>query len=362
LPVGISFYTFQTISYTIDVYLGKIKPEKHFGIYAVYVSFFPQLVAGPIERAKHLLPQLLAKHAFKYERVVSGLRLILWGLFKKVVIADRLAVFVDSVYGDVSSYSGPFLFFATFLFAFQIYCDFSGYIDIARGSAKVLGINLIKNFKRPFLATSVAEFWRRWHISLSSWFQDYVFTPLFRFISRKNIFKNLKSKYRHLIVFAISMLLGEALLGLWHGANWTFILFGIYYGILISIYYVIRDWYEKMFSPVKIFITFLLTLIGWIFFRANSIADLSYILNNLFVGWSLRSVQQVFFEYGYNVTLISFVFFLGFFIIQYLKEKKYPIYFYALPIYLRWSIYFITIYSILIFGTFGANEFIYFQF
>ena len=178
LPVGISFYTFQTLSYTIDVYRRRIKPERHFGIFAVYVSFFPQLVAGPIERGKNLLPQFLEKHYFDYIRVTNGLKLMLWGFFKKIVIADRLAVVVNAVYNNPTEFTGAPLILATVFFAFQIYCDFSGYSDIAIGTAQVMGYNLMDNFKRPYFAGSISEFWQRWHISLSTWFRDYLYIPL----------------------------------------------------------------------------------------------------------------------------------------------------------------------------------------
>ena len=178
LPVGISFYTFQTLSYTIDIYRGKIKPERHLGIFAVYVSFFPQLVAGPIERAKNLLPQFFEKHYFRYKDTVDGLRLMLWGFFKKIVIADRLAIIVNSIYNNPIEQTGPLLILATVLFAFQIYCDFSGYSDIAIGSARIMGFKLMTNFRRPYFSRSINEFWKRWHISLSSWFKDYLYIPL----------------------------------------------------------------------------------------------------------------------------------------------------------------------------------------
>ena len=218
LPMGISFYTFQAASYTIDVYRGTIKPERHFGIFALFVMFFPQLVAGPIERSENLLPQFYEKHKFDFERIISGLRIMMWGFFKKIVIADRAATAVNAIYNSAQSYSGLYLVIATVLFAFQIYCDFSGYSDIAKGCARVLGFRLMDNFKNPYLSGSIKEFWRRWHISLSTWFMDYIYIPL-----GGNRAGKLK-KYRNLIVtFLIS--------GLWHGANWTFVLWGGIHGI-----------------------------------------------------------------------------------------------------------------------------------
>lgn len=215
LPVGISFYTFQTLSYVIDVYRGDIAAERNFGIYAAYVSFFPQLVAGPIERPSNLLPQIKEDHVFNIENADYGVRLILWGLFKKMLIADNLAVFVDLVFEDIYSYSGGAILIATLFFTIQIYCDFSGYSDIARGSAKLFGIELMENFKSPYFSTSVKDFWGRWHISLSSWFKDYLYIPL-----GGNRVKKIRNCVNVLITFLVS--------GLWHGANWNFVVWGGY--------------------------------------------------------------------------------------------------------------------------------------
>ena len=218
LPVGISFYTFQTLSYTIDIYRGKTIPESHLGIFALYVSFFPQLVAGPIERSNNLLPQFKRYYYFEYNRVVSGLRLMLFGLFKKVVIADRLAEHVNQVYNSPDQYFGISIIMATILFAFQIYCDFSGYSDIAIGAARVMGIRLMINFNLPYSSRSISEFWKRWHISLSSWFKDYFYIAL-----GGNRVVKWKWYYNLLLTFLVS--------GLWHGANWTFLLWGLLHGI-----------------------------------------------------------------------------------------------------------------------------------
>ncbi|MCE7945771.1 MAG: MBOAT family protein, partial [Chlorobi bacterium CHB1] len=217
LPVGISFYTFQTLSYTIDVYRSEKTPERNFIKFALYVTFFPQLVAGPIERSTRLLPQFDHEHKFDANRVVSGLRLMLWGFFKKLVIADRLALYVNEVYNNPADYTGLPVIIATYFFAFQIYCDFSAYSDIAIGAARVLGFDLMKNFRQPYLAQSIGEFWKRWHISLSTWFRDYLYIPLGgNRVSRLRWYVNLMA------VFLIS--------GLWHGANWTFVVWGALHG------------------------------------------------------------------------------------------------------------------------------------
>ena len=220
LPVGISFYTFQSMSYTIDVYRRVTTPEKHLGYFAVYVSFFPQLVAGPIERSNHLLPQFREDRQATSAEMVAGLRLMLWGAFKKIVIADQISVVVNTVYETPQEYSGPFLLLATFFFAMQIYCDFSGYSDIAIGCAKTMGFDLMTNFRRPYFASSLGEFWRRWHISLSTWFRDYVYFPLGgNRVAPWAVYLNI------LTVFIIS--------GLWHGAAWTFIIWGLIHGLIL---------------------------------------------------------------------------------------------------------------------------------
>ena len=219
LPVGISFYTFQTLSYCIDVYRGDIKAEKHFGYYATFVSFFPQLVAGPIERPDNLLPQLRKEKEFDYNKAVYGLKLMTVGFFKKIVVADNLAYYVDMVYNDLSYYQGFALVLAAFFFTIQIYCDFSGYSDIAKGSAKLLNIDLMDNFKTPYFSTTIKEFWSRWHISLSSWFKDYVYIPLGG---------NRCSKLRHYFNLLATFLVS----GLWHGANITFVIWGGIHGLL----------------------------------------------------------------------------------------------------------------------------------
>ena len=239
LPVGISFYTFQTLSYTIDIFRGRIKPEKHLGIFAVYVSFFPQLVAGPIERAKNLLPQFYVKHKFKYDRAVSGARLMLWGFFKKMVIADTVAITVNMVFNNPSAYSGTYLILATIFFAIQIYCDFSGYSDIAIGAARMMGFDLMQNFRMPYLSKSIREFWKRWHISLSTWFRDYLYYPL---IGKKiTIFK---LYFCIFLVFLIS--------GLWHGANWTFLIWGGLHGFYLTFAAITKNFRKKITDIFRI--------------------------------------------------------------------------------------------------------------
>ena len=286
LPVGISFYTFQTLSYVIDVYRGKVDPERHFGYYALYVSFFPQLVAGPIERPENLLPQLREKHTFNWNSTASGLRKMLIGFFKKVVVADLLAVYVNSVYNAPEESTGLGVLIATVLFSFQIYCDFSGYTDIAIGCAEIMGIRLMQNFDRPYISESIKEFWRRWHISLSSWFKDYVYFPLGG--SRCKLPRHMLNIF---IVFLVS--------GLWHGAAWTFVLWGALHGIYQIIGHFTKGPREKLWRLIHVdpdcravrilkkVNTFILVSFAWIFFRANSFADLGVLLSKLFTDWSV---------------------------------------------------------------------------
>jgi D-alanyl-lipoteichoic acid acyltransferase DltB (MBOAT superfamily) len=268
LPVGISFYTFQTLSYVIDVYRGDVDVENNFGIYAAYISFFPQLVAGPIERARNLLPQIKGRKSFDYEQATYGLKLIAWGLFKKMLIADMLSPYVDQVFSDVGSYGGLSLIIASVFFSFQIYCDFSGYSDMAVGIAKLFGIDIMFNFRAPYFAKSVREFWSRWHISLSTWFRDYVYIPL-----GGNRCTKLRNSFNLMITFLVS--------GLWHGANWTFIVWGGIHGVAQII--------EKRFIKKKpgiignIFV-FALVVVAFVFFRAETIGDAFYVIIHYFDG------------------------------------------------------------------------------
>ena len=286
LPVGISFYTFQTLSYVIDVYRGDVKTEPNFFFYALYVVFFPQLVAGPIERPNNLIPQLHEHHRLNWENTRNGLRKMLIGFFKKVVVADLLATYVNAVYNDAANATGLGVVIATVLFAVQIYCDFAGYTDIAIGCAEIMGIHLMQNFNRPYISESIPEFWRRWHISLSSWFKDYIYFPLGG--SRCSLWKNLRNI---LIVFMVS--------GLWHGAAWTFVIWGALHGMYQVIGKLLKPVREKIVDVLHISrdskglhiyrkcVTFVLVCFAWIFFRANSMADAMLLVKKLFTDWSL---------------------------------------------------------------------------
>lgn len=281
LPIGLSFHTFQAMSYTIEVYRGKQKAERHFGIYALYVMFYPQLVAGPIERPQNLLHQFYEKHKFVFNRVVDGLKLMVWGFFMKLVVADRLAIYVDAAYNNPGQHTGLTLIIATVFFAFQIYCDFAGYSNIAIGAARVMGFKLMTNFNTPYFSSSISEFWKRWHISLSTWFKDYLYISLGgNKVSIPRWYFNL------FFVFAVS--------GLWHGANWTFIIWGALNGFYLVFAIISDKWRTKagqLFRLYKIpgvnhilqvFITFLLVCFSWIFFRANNVHDAFLIIDKIF--------------------------------------------------------------------------------
>ena len=273
LPVGISFYTFQTMSYTIDIYRKKLEPTKDFISFASFVSFFPQLVAGPIERASNLLPQILKKREFQYDQVIQGLKLILWGMFKKVVIADSLAPIVDDIFSNYQDFGGGTLWLGAIYFSFQIYCDFSGYSDIAIGTSKLFGFELMSNFKFPYFSRNIGEFWRKWHISLSTWFRDYLYIPLGG--SQEGKWKSIRNIF---IIFLVS--------GFWHGANWTFIFWGLFHSILFLPTFMFnknRNYTSSIIAAntllpslkefINVVTTFLLVTIGWVFFRSESIGD-----------------------------------------------------------------------------------------
>jgi len=366
LPIGLSFHTFQAMSYTIEVYRGNQKAEKHFGIYALYVMFYPQLVAGPIERPQNMLHQFQEKHYFNYERATDGLKLMLWGVFKKVVIADRLSIMVNEVYNHVDSYQGIPLILATVFFAFQIYCDFSGYSDIALGSAEVMGFKLMQNFNTPYFAKSIGEFWTRWHISLSTWFRDYLYIPLGgNRVTKWRWYSNL------FVVFLVS--------GLWHGANWTFVIWGALHGlyqILGVATQKIKDKVQQIYASIGLInayglvstlVTFTLVCFAWIFFRANSFADAFYIVKHL----SFTSLDIVNDTRGKDLYLgiPLWRFFLSIFGIVFLLVTEYfnrsaarvPL-FYASNKVVRWGSMYMVILAILILGYFETNEFIYFQF
>lgn len=361
LPLGLSFHTFQAMSYTIEVYRGKQKAERHFGIYSLYVMFYPQLVAGPIERPQNLLHQFYDVHRFNYEDMTTGLRQMAWGLFKKVVIADRLAAVVNMAYADPHQHNGLALLIAVLFFAFQIYCDFSGYSDIAIGAARTMGFRLMNNFDTPYQSASIAEFWQRWHISLSTWFKDYLYIPL-----GGNRVKVARWYANLFVVFLIS--------GLWHGANWTFIIWGalhsfyLIFGLLTKR---IRQKAAKMLRLNKIpflsvIVTFILTTIAWIFFRAPDITTAVYIIKSIYSGIP-NMVHHRLNLNDMNVngsTLLLCFVLIAFLLVAESLQRKFKLIqmFRTWPVYYRWPVYFIFVLSILSLGVFENSQFIYFQF
>lgn len=352
LPVGISFYTFQAIGYSIDVYRGRLGAEHNIITYALFVSFFPQLVAGPIERANNLLPQFHTKHVFDEKKVTDGLKLMLWGFFMKVCVADRLGTYVDPIYDNVENYGGCSLLIATVLFAFQIYCDFCGYSLIAIGSAKCMGFSLMDNFRRPYLSISVKEFWKRWHISLSTWFMDYVYIPLGG--NRVPLLRNL---FNLLVTFLIS--------GLWHGANWTFVIWGGIHGMYLIIEklftkFVKTEQYETWPARIlKVIWCFSSVSFAWIFFRADNIPNAVTIIHRIFMDFQLENINI---GKG-NMFILSLVM-LAVLIVKDVLDEYLPG---KLSLFsnkhrsVRWFTYYLIIAMILVMAT-PSQNFIYFQF
>lgn len=373
LPVGISFYTFQALSYTMDVYHEELPVEKNFFRYALFVSFFPQLVAGPIERSKNLLTQLEKPNSFSFENMRSGLLMMLWGFFQKLVIADRAAIFVDYVYNNFQGYVGYPLVIATLLFAIQIYCDFGGYSCIAIGAAQVLGIQLMQNFRQPYFATSIGDFWRRWHISLSTWFRDYLYFPMGG--SRCGV---VRRNWNLMVTFIVS--------GAWHGANWTYIIWGTLNGCFQIIERSLKnlprrlqhlihveDCHRRSFSRrfLKTVTTFFLINLTWVFFRAETVADAMDILHRIFSVNNLWIFTDgTLFRLGLDAiefcTLIAAIAVLFVVDLSHEKGLKLRETLYKQELWFRWLVYFAALFAVLILGIYGeqynASAFVYFQF
>jgi alginate O-acetyltransferase complex protein AlgI len=360
LPIGLSFHTFQSLSYVVEVYRGNQKAERRFVNYATYVMFFPQLVAGPIERPQNLLHQFYEQHDFDYERIAAGLKRMAWGFFKKLVVADRLALYVNDVYGAPQNCNGLQLTIATFFFAYQIYCDFSGYSDIALGAAQVLGFKLMENFKTPYYSKSISEFWHRWHISLSTWFRDYMYIPLGG--SRKGLPRWI---FAIMITFAVS--------GLWHGASWTYVAWGCLNGAYLLIGRVTKDWRDRLFNTIGVRekamlrqtimlgSTFALTNLGWIVFRARSMGDAWYVLTHLFRGWNLHEIGTEQFLLRQMPVAMGSVVLLE--LAQLLNGRVFiPSLIRKVPTMPRWALYAAFVLTVVMFGIYRKTQFIYFQF
>jgi alginate O-acetyltransferase complex protein AlgI len=365
LPIGLSFHTFQAMSYTIEVYRGNQKAEKHFGIYALYVMFYPQLVAGPIERPQNVIHQFYEKFDFDYDRVVSGIRLMLWGLFKKVVIADRIAILTDATFNNPKEHEPVSLLIASVFFSFQIFCDFSGYSDIALGSARVMGFDLMRNFNRPYQAQSISEFWKRWHISLSTWFRDYLYISL-----GGNRVSVARWYFNLFFVFLVS--------GFWHGANWTFVIWGALHGFYLIFALIFEKYINFSFlnavpSPVRrvsnVAITFFLVTFAWIFFRANNVNDAIFIIKKI-AECKIGDFKDVLTDaiplsetFKRIDLLITVLLILTLETVHYFQStKNIERLFLHTPKTLRWSVYYFLILIILILGVFENRNFIYFQF
>jgi alginate O-acetyltransferase complex protein AlgI len=366
-PVGISFYVFQIVSYSIDVYRGQIAPEKHIGIFALYVAFFPKLLAGPIERAKQFLIQFHQLQRWDWERVTGGLKLMVWGLFKKVVIADRIAALVDPIFTNPGEFTGPSFALASFLYTFQIYCDFSGYTDTAIGISQVFGYKLMDNFNRPYSARSIAEFWRRWHISLSTWLRDYLYIPL-----GGNRIAPVRLYYNIIIVFLIC--------GFWHGANWTFISWGLIHGLYLVFGHLTRKARARIAQAtgigrngfihkgLQISMTFILVSLAWIFFRAASLSDAVYIFSHLYTGWidifDANAMRSIILMRRPVINILITVLSLLFLWFVHLAEEhgNMRYLFGTKPLWFRWSVYYIMLTAVLLLSAPDTQKFIYFQF
>ena len=372
LPIGLSFHTFQAMSYTIEVYRGKQKAERHFGIYSLYVMFYPQLVAGPIERPQNVLHQFYEKFDFDYQRVTDGLKLMAWGMFKKVVIADRLALMVNQVYDNPFDQKGIPLIVATTLFSIQIFCDFSGYSDIALGSAQVMGFDLMKNFDRPYFSKTISEFWRRWHISLSTWFRDYLYISL-----GGNRVSKWRREYNLFIVFLVS--------GIWHGASWNFVIWGAMHGFYLIFANLTVDFRNKvvdiiglkklpfLYKIIQILTVFCLTSFAWIFFRAVDFKSAYYIATHLFsgVGEQLSQLtnrsfinKNIFLGQGFaNFAMVVFSLLVMETVHFYQRGQRLRTVVSQKPLLFRWALYYGIVLAILFLGMFDAPaQFIYFQF
>lgn len=346
LPVGISFYTFQALGYSIDVYRGTTKVERDFATYALFVSFFPQLVAGPIERSNNLLPQFKQQHRFDYEAVLSGVKLMVWGYFMKLALADRCGIYVDAIFNNVDKHNGGSYLVASLLFPFQIYGDFAGYSLIAIGVARVMGFRLMENFRRPYFATSVGEFWHRWHISLSTWFKDYVYIPL-----GGNRVGRLRNYFNLLVTFVIS--------GIWHGANWTFFLWGTLHGFLLCIEKALGIGKQKFTGINKFFhwaVTFVLVCLAWILFRANNLSDAMMVIKGIFTNPGVPKPEYAnFIAIGMAMTILL--------IKEFADEYQWPVRVADSKSWIVRHVYLVMMIAyIILFGVLGGDQFIYFQF
>jgi alginate O-acetyltransferase complex protein AlgI len=359
ISVGVSYFTFQAISYLIDVYWGDQEPEMHLGHFALYMAFFPKLLQGPIERAHHFLPQVRNRLKLDYTKVRSGMLLFALGLFSKVVIADRIARYVNSVYDNVHSYTGLSLILATYCYAIQIYFDFAGYTDMARGAARIFNLDLTENFNHPYAAASVTDFWRRWHISFSRWIFDYIFKPL-----------QLQWRNWHTAGTAAALIVTFFASGVWHGASWGFVIWGLVHGIYLATAVLCRPWQKRLhhslgvqksrwYHALQVIITFNLVSFAWIFFRANNLRDAWYVVAHLATPLArFARSAEIFGGPGTHSVFLC----LGLMVLFVQGRERMPI-IQQRPFWIRWSFYFAILYCIAMFGIWGTNEqFVYFAF
>jgi alginate O-acetyltransferase complex protein AlgI len=369
LPLGLSYFTFTVMSYQIEVKRKTIQPETHFGYFSIYLLFFPKIAQGPIERPLFFLPQLHKRIAVNYDLIAEGFKLMLWGYFKKIVVADRLALYVNAVYNNPEDHNGTTLILATIFFAFQVYADFSGYTDIALGSAKLFGIDLTSNFKRPYFATSVKEFWDRWHITFSTWLRDYLFLPLAYFFAHRMK----KQKYLYVSsekwIYLFSIMITFAVCGLWHGVGWTYLAWGILFGIYLSYANFTKDLHRiirkrlkikktsNLYLFYKVLSTFLLVTFAWIFFRADSINEALYFIKKAFTSYGVPYLDLLNLAYSFIGIAIILMkdykdeYHLG--KIRLLSNKS---------VWIRYVSYLIIIFMIILMGVSEGSGFVYFQF
>ena len=387
LPVGISFYTFQVIGYLVDVYRETVEPEKNLLTFSLFVSFFPQLACGPIARAEGLLPQMQTAHPFRYENVAEGFRIMLLGFFKKLVIADNIAIAVDRMYTFLDQFPGPVLLYGIVLYAIQVYCDFAGYSDIAVGAAKMMGFDLIRNFDHPYFAQTISEFWRRWHISLCGWFRDYLFYPVLRSPLCLSLTRRFsRSGHRKLAKFfptAIAQMVVWFTTGLWHGAAWTYVAWGSLHGVYQIVGNVTQParkrwakksgWDQRPILPalLRTVCTFALVCIGYVFFRSETFAQAGYIFTHLFRGWgtllSPSNAVAAFISLADSVRitviiLVSSAALFGLEWYEFRHNMRFEQLVAKLSLPRQWCVYYLMLFSIALFGAFGQSSFIYFQF
>jgi alginate O-acetyltransferase complex protein AlgI len=380
LPLGLSFFTFSAISYLIDIKRKTIAPVEHMGILASYFMFFPKLLQGPIERAGRVIPQFYQRRPFDYSGAVEGLKLMAWGFFKKLVIADRLASFVNSVYAHPHDVNNVVVLTATFFFAFQVYADFSGYSDIAVGAARILGFDIMQNFRRPYLATTVRDFWNRWHISLSQWLRDYLFLPTAYYISgklKKDRYLGLKTdKWIYIVATFITFII----CGIWHGVGWTYFSWGALFAFYLS-FGMLTDKFRKkinkrsglskrvaLFRVVQVATTFLLVMLAWIFFRAASVSQAVTYIRDLFHDWTIQGIitgvrSLTSWDLSKTDLITAFIFIVFLVFVDILSEKKdIMVRIAEKPVLVRWVIYWLIVMCIFAFGVFENRQFIYLQF